>query len=57
MFRTFRHRLLFWFLVFISFGFIIITLSLVYLSQRESVIKETNTLEKSYAMLLKTVKA
>ncbi len=57
MFKTFRHRLLFWFLVFISFGLIVITLSLLYLDKREAILKATNTLEKSYAIFLKTVKS
>ncbi|MFD2562150.1 adenylate/guanylate cyclase domain-containing protein [Aquimarina rubra] len=57
MFRTFRHRLLFWFLVFISFSFVIIMLSITYLQKRETVLKRTEAIEKSYVMLLKSVKA
>ncbi|MDH7445627.1 adenylate/guanylate cyclase domain-containing protein [Aquimarina sp. 2201CG14-23] len=57
MFRTFRHRLLFWFLIFISFSFVIIMLSVTYLQKRERVLKRTESIEKSYVMLLKSVKA
>ncbi|AXT49516.1 HAMP domain-containing protein [Aquimarina sp. BL5] len=57
MFRTFRHRLLFWFLVFISFSFVIIMLSITYLQKRETVLKRTEAIEKSYVMLLKSAKA
>ncbi len=57
MFRTFRHRLLFWFLVFISFSFVIIMLSITYLKKREKVLKRTEAIEQSYVMLLKSAKA
>ncbi len=57
MFRTFRHRLLFWFLVFISFSFVIIMLTYAYLDKREHILQRTEAIEQSYVMLLKTVKA
>ncbi|WP_109438609.1 adenylate/guanylate cyclase domain-containing protein [Aquimarina sp. AU119] len=57
MFRTFRHRLLFWFLVFISFSFVIIMLSIAYLKKREHILKRTEAIEQSHVMLLKSVKA
>ncbi|MEW7292175.1 adenylate/guanylate cyclase domain-containing protein [Aquimarina sp. 2304DJ70-9] len=57
MFRTFRHRLLFWFLVFISFSFVIIMLSFAYLDKREHILQRTDAIEQSYVILLKTVKA
>ncbi len=57
MFRTFRHRLLFWFLVFISFSFVIIMLSIAYLKKRERISKRTEAIEQSYVMLLKSAKA
>ncbi|MDY8136135.1 adenylate/guanylate cyclase domain-containing protein [Aquimarina sp. 2201CG5-10] len=57
MFRTFRHRLLFWFMVFISFSFVIIILSIFYLKRREHIAQRTIAIEQSYVMLLKSVKA
>ncbi len=57
MFRTFRHRLLFWFLVFITFSLLIITLSFTYINKRERILSRTKEIEHSYALLLKSVKA
>ena len=57
MFRTFRHRLLFWFLVFITFSLLIITLSFTYINKREQILSRTKEIERSYALLLKSVKA
>lgn len=57
MFSTFRRRLLFWFLVFISFNIIFILLTAVYLQQRENISSATSLIEFSYLSLLQKVVA
>jgi adenylate cyclase len=57
MFRTFRLRLLFWFLIFVSSSFIIIALSLTYLNKREKIFAKSRAIELSYVSLLKSVQA
>lgn len=57
MFETFRHRLLFWFLIFISSSLIIISLSITYIHQREDIAEKTELVETAYIMLLQSVKA
>ena len=57
MFRTFRHRLLFWFLVFIGFSLVTIVLALLYLNKREAIQHETETIEQAYIQLLKSVES
>ncbi|MEO1254504.1 MAG: adenylate/guanylate cyclase domain-containing protein, partial [Bacteroidota bacterium] len=57
MFHTFRHRLLFWFLVFISSSIVVIALSFAYIQQRESIFRNAELVDQSYVMLLKSVKA
>lgn len=57
MFSTFRHRLLFWFLVFISSNFIIISLSIAYIQKRERILTTTDLIESSYLTLLNNVLA
>ncbi len=57
MFLTFRKRLLFWFLVFISSSLIIIVLSVAYLQQRENIVHTNNLIEASYLSLLRKVVA
>ncbi|MEN0003528.1 MAG: adenylate/guanylate cyclase domain-containing protein [Bacteroidota bacterium] len=52
MFQTFRKRLLFWFLIFISFSLIIIALSVAYIQLRESILTTNNLIEASYVALL-----
>ena len=56
MFKTFRHRLLFWFSVFIGFSLIIAVLAVFYLQRREKIVQRTEAIEQSYVMLLKSVK-
>jgi adenylate cyclase len=55
MFTTFRHRLLFWFLVFICFNIIILILALSYLQSREEIADESNHINENYTVLLKAV--
>lgn len=55
MFRTFRLRLLFWFLVFISSSFVIIILSLTYLQKREEIFAQSEAIDQAYLLLLKSV--
>ncbi|MCK8520003.1 hypothetical protein M0D21_00370 [Aquimarina sp. D1M17] len=57
MFRTFRHRLLFWFLVFIASSMLIIVLSFTYLNKRARIKTKAEKIEQSYVLLLKSVKA
>lgn len=57
MFRTFRVRLLFWFLVFISSSFIIMLLSLGYLNEREEIFSKSEAMDQAYLILLKSVQA
>ncbi|MEM6735358.1 MAG: adenylate/guanylate cyclase domain-containing protein [Bacteroidota bacterium] len=57
MFRTFRHRLLFWFLVFISSSVLVIALSFAYINERESIFNNADLVDQSYVLLLKSVKA
>ncbi len=57
MFRTFRHRLLFWFLVFISSGLVIIALSLTYINKREQIFHTTEAIEEAYLTLMKSVQS
>lgn len=57
MFKTFRQRLLFWFLVFIGSSIIIIGLSITYLQERERIFVISNKVVVSYFMTLKNVKA
>ncbi len=57
MFQTFRHRLLFWFLVFITSSLLIIVLSYTYLKKRAKIEAKTDVIEQSYVLLLKSVKA
>ena len=57
MFRTFRLRLLFWFLVFISSGLVIIALTLTYLKKREEIFDKTQAVEQAYVTLLKSVQS
>lgn len=57
MFRTFRVRLLFWFLVFISASFIIILLSLGYQQKREGIFAKSDDIDQAYLTLLKSVRA
>lgn len=55
MFKTFRHRLLFWFLMFIGISIVVIILSIVYLNKREAIASETETIEQAYIQLLQSV--
>ena len=55
MFRTFRVRLLFWFLVFISSSFIIMMLSLAYQQEREAIFSRSEAIDQAYLSLLKLV--
>lgn len=55
MFSTFRQRLLFWFLVFISAGVLIIALSIFYLQQREQILRTSERIDAAYVSLLKSV--
>ncbi len=57
MFRTFRLRLLFWFLVFIGSSFIIIVLSMAYLRKREEIFAKSEDIDQAYLTLLKSVEA
>ncbi|WP_109301064.1 adenylate/guanylate cyclase domain-containing protein [Aquimarina sp. AU474] len=57
MFQTFRHRLLFWFLVFITSSLLIIALSYTYITKREKIHARTEAIDQSYVLLLKSVKA
>lgn len=57
MFRTFRVRLLFWFLVFISSSFVIILLSLGYINIREEIFAKSEAIDQAYLILLKSVQA
>lgn len=57
MFLTFRNRLLFWFLVFISSSLIIIALSIAYIQQREQTIKANRLIGASYLSFLSKVVA
>ncbi|MEM0938791.1 MAG: adenylate/guanylate cyclase domain-containing protein [Bacteroidota bacterium] len=57
MFRTFRHRLLFWFLVFINSSVLVIALSFAYINERESIFNNADLVDQSYVLLLKSVKA
>jgi len=57
MFRTFRLRLLFWFLVFISSSFVIILLSLGYIQKREEIFAKSEAIDQAYLILLKSVQA
>jgi class 3 adenylate cyclase/HAMP domain-containing protein len=56
MFRTFRQRLLFWFLVFISFSIIVMGLSYTYIQQRERIFTNVDLLDRAHVMMLKSVK-
>ncbi|GEM_PF-2848950 len=57
MFRTFRVRLLFWFLVFISASFVIVLLSLGYQQKREDIFAKSDNIDQAYLMLLKSVRS
>ena len=57
MFRTFRVRLLFWFLVFISSSFVIILLSVGYIQKREEIFAKSESIDQAYLILLKSVQA
>ena len=57
MFRTFRVRLLFWFLVFISSSFVIILLSVGYIQKREEIFAKSEAIDQAYLILLKSVQA
>ena len=57
MFRTFRNRLLFWFLVFISSSFVIVALSLTYLQKRETIFAKSEAIDQAYLIMLKSVQA
>ncbi|MEM8999716.1 MAG: hypothetical protein AAGB24_05580 [Bacteroidota bacterium] len=57
MFRTLRHRLLFWFLVFIGFSLVAIVLTIVYLDKREAILHKREAIEQAYVGLLKTVES
>ena len=52
MFRTFRARLLFWFLIFIGFNLITIAFSIAYLVQREKIQQNAELVEECYLMVL-----
>lgn len=56
MFKTLRHKLLFWFLLFLSTNFIIIFINLSYLNQREQVAEVLHLLEESHGFLLEDYK-
>jgi class 3 adenylate cyclase len=53
MFSTFRHRLLFWFFVFISTNLITVGLSLRYLESRKKVEETTRQLENVNSLVLR----
>ena len=57
MFKTFRHRLLFWFLFFISLGGIILVLTLQYLKQVEGLHKQQLLLQEAQISLRSSVEA
>ena len=57
MFRTFRHRLLFWFLFFISLGGIILALTLNYLKQVEQLHNQQLLLQEAQISLRASVEA
>jgi len=57
MFKTFRHRLLFWFLILVSSNVIVFWLTNRYLNSREAILHSTDLIESSYIFLLKDVKA
>ena len=55
MFKTFRQRLLFWFLIFIGSSVLIILLSIFYIQQRERIFTTSEQIDASYSSLLKSV--
>ncbi|WP_109830557.1 adenylate/guanylate cyclase domain-containing protein [Reichenbachiella versicolor] len=57
MFKTFRLRLLFWFLVFISSSFFVVLLSLGYIQKREKIFDKSERIDRAYLDLLKSVKS
>jgi adenylate cyclase len=56
MFKTFRHRLLFWFLILVSSNAVIFWLTNHYLRTREEILHSTDLIEASYILLLKDAK-
>lgn len=56
MFKTLRHKLLFWFLLFISTNFVIIFINQSYLSQREEIAEVVSLLEETHELLLEDYK-
>ncbi len=57
MFRTFRQRLLFWFMVFISSNLIIILLALAYLDRREVIEETSEIIQLAHIQFLKYTKS
>jgi class 3 adenylate cyclase/HAMP domain-containing protein len=56
MFTSLRHRLLFWFLVFVSSNLIIIFFSLSYIQQREQIASVFQVIETTHKLLLEDSK-
>ena len=57
MFRLLRHKLLFWFIVFISFNLIIIVLSISYFQQREEISEVFQKIRNTNKLLLEDYQA
>ncbi len=55
MFQTFRQRLLFWFLILISFNLVILAHTNRYLNERQKILETTELIESAYLLLLKNV--
>lgn len=55
MFKTFRQKLLFWFLLLTSSNLVIIGLTTHYLSARDTISKSIELLERNYILALKDV--
>ena len=55
IFRTFRQRLLFWFMVFISGSLLVILLTFFYLQRREQILRTSQEIDAAQVALLKSV--
>ncbi|MEO1053467.1 MAG: hypothetical protein AAFX87_22725, partial [Bacteroidota bacterium] len=56
MFKTLRHKLLFWFLAFISSNLIVIFVSITYFRQREEIADVFRVIENTHNLLLEDYK-
>ncbi len=55
-FKSLRHKLLFWFLVFVSSNLIVVAINFTYLSQREKIANVFRLLEQTHGYLLEDYK-